>query len=157
MSDGILLLKLNLCYLLEFCADGVVVFMCGFFCRLECEVIHENYLLLLCVCVIVKVCFHYMFSVCFQSGGGGGAAAAVAVPICHLQVHWLWVMEVVSKTLCVCVCVCGHSEIITVTVFLFDSNYDRQYCRKRYHIPTDSSPDLEDHPYRPDDPWVLPQ
>ena len=116
VNDGILLLKLNLCYLLEFCADGVVLFMCGFFCRSECpievsrwvlcEVIHENYLLLLCVCVIVKVCFHYMFLVCFQSGGGGAAAvAAVVVAIHHLQFHWPWVMEVVSKTLFVCVCV----------------------------------------------------
>ena len=33
MSDRILLLKLNLCYLLEFCSDGVVLFMFGFFCR----------------------------------------------------------------------------------------------------------------------------
>ena len=38
ISDGILLLKLNLCYPLEFCTDGVVLFMHGFFCRLECPI-----------------------------------------------------------------------------------------------------------------------
>ena len=92
----------------------------------------------------------YVFG--FQSGGGGGAVAVAA--ICCPQVHWLWAMEVVSKT--PFFCMCGHSEIIS-DHFLFDSNYDRQYYRKRYHIPTDSSPDLEDHPYGPDDPRGLPQ
>ena len=41
--------------------------------------------------------------------------------------------------------------------FLCDSNYDKKFYRRRFCVPTDSSPDLEGHPYGPKDPRVLPQ
>ena len=36
------------------------------------------------------------------------------------------------------------------------SNYDRRYYKKRYHVPTDSSHDPEDHLYGLGDPRALP-
>ena len=64
-------------------------------------------------------------------------------------------VEIVSKTLFFVV-KCG-SKIITVTISYFDSNYDRWYYRKRFHIPGDSSQDPKGHTYGPEDPQALPQ
>ena len=98
-----------------------------------------------------------MYLVSFQSGGGGGEMAAVvaeAVTLHCLKIHGSWVMEVVSKTLFFCVC--GHSRNNHSDHFLFHSNYDRWYYHKQNWIPMDSSLDLEDHEYGPEDPWTLP-
>ena len=35
------------------------------------------------------------------------------------------------------------------------SNYDKEYHKWQLFVPTDSSPDPEEHPYRPKDPWAL--
>ena len=63
-------------------------------------------------------------------------------------------VETVSKTLFFVV-KCG-SKIIAVTISYFDSNYDRWYYRKRFHIPSNSSLDPEGHTYGPEDPWPCP-
>ena len=36
------------------------------------------------------------------------------------------------------------------------SNYDKKYYKQHFHIPTNSSPDPEEHPYGAEDPWTLP-
>ena len=80
--------------------------------------------MLLCVCVIVRVHFHYVFLVCFQSGGGGGGkrkgwtAAVAATVLCGKEIHWPWEMEIVSKTffLLLFFFQYGYSKTITVTI-----------------------------------------
>ena len=108
----------------------------------------------LCVCVLVRV------HLCFQSGGGGGGGregwAVVAVVVCGKEIHQPWEMEIVSKTvgffILSMVIVKNHSDH-----FLFDSNYDKQFYWRRFWVPTDSSPDPEDHTYGPEDPHALHQ
>ena len=73
-----------------------------------CEVICENYhmILLLCGCVIVRVhfllCvffFWFVFSQEEEGGDKGKEGQAVAVVVVGgKEIHWPWEMEIVSKT-----------------------------------------------------------
>ena len=77
------------------------------------------------------------------------------------EIHQLWQVALVSKNFIFVVCVCftlecDCSEIITVSVSLLGSNYNKRYHWYRYHVPTESSLDPEDHPYGSEDPRALP-
>ena len=56
------------------------------------------------------------------------------------EIHWPWQVVLVSKNFIFVVCVCFTlecwcSEIITVSVFLLGSNYEKKYHQHRYHVP----------------------
>ena len=115
------------------------------------------------MCVIVIICL------CFQPGGRRTAAKnkAAAIEMAETamasgkEIDWLGQVALVSKnfTFLVCVCFtlgCECSKIIMVSVFLLNSNYNKRYYQKRFHVPTESCPDPEDHLYGPEDPRALP-
>ena len=102
---------------------------------------------------------------CCQPGRKKNGAKMMETLVASGQkVHWLWEVEIVSKTLywvlCVCVCVLltkyGCSENNHSDHFLLDSNYDKKFYCKRFWVPTDSSPNPEDHPYGLEDPGLCP-
>ena len=55
------------------------------------------------------------------------------------------------------------SELLAVRDLLSDllllscSNYNRHYYKRQFQVPTDSSPDPEDHPFGPEDPCAVPK
>ena len=72
-----------------------------------------------------------------------------------LKVDWPWEMEIVSGKFCKFDFFVNG--VYLMCVVLVCSNYDKWYYRKRFHMPTDSSPDPEDHPYSLGDPQALPK
>ena len=80
----------------------------------------------------------------------------------HQEIDGSWQVEIVSGFVYLCYELIHLGELeckafVKVMCFiLVCSNYDQWYYKKRYHVPTDSSPDPEDHPYGPGDPWALP-
>ena len=112
------------------------------------------------VCSIPVTCCYYVFVVCLQSGGGWGQTitAKEEVALCGQEKHGAGAVALVCIVWVRCLWV-KHVGLINHSTcdFLPCSNYARCYYKRRYYIPTDSSPDPEEHECRPEDPRVLPQ
>ena len=159
----------------EFCNNGVVSLMFDFSCRSDHPIdisrwvklfVKLTYDLPACIYVIVVVCFHYVFFVCFlvrrrrrrrgrgSSSDGSGCTSwgsqlgreVALVGIIHVYTLSLLPFEWRCVSL-------GNNYITCYS--LPCSNYDTRYYHKRFHIPTDSVPNPEEHEYGPEDPWAL--
>ena len=139
----------------EFCTNGMVFVMFGFFCR-SGNLIEVSRWVKLCVslCVTfgyVKVCYSMLkFLYVSSQGEEEDDGEALSLPRGGggkwlLRAQDMGKVEIVSKPIHLFFFV---RLIIAVTIFSFSgSNYDRQYYRKRFWaLATDSSPTQRNTP-----------
>ena len=145
------------------------------FCRSECPIEISRWVLCKIICENYLCYYVYKRCVCItciwivlQSGWGGEEGEEEGTVVAAVAIHCKEVYQAREVALVV------KMHIYSLSLLPFEwrcvilrnnhrtcytlpcSNYDRRYYHKRYHIPTDSEPNPEEHEYGPEDPLALP-